>query len=156
MDSTVSAALIGASVGVITTYLAAVLKLRSDLRFEFDKDLREKRITHYEELWRLTGAFPKYGPQPEITYGELRTLTSKLRDWYFSKGGMFLSNEGRAAYFYFQERLRAVLANPQLSPSESVDNPTYERLRNFGSDLRTALVKDVGTRKQSELSQHEQ
>lgn len=140
---------------MVTTYLAAVLKLRSDLRFEYDKDLREKRVTHYEELWKLTGVFPKYGRQPEITYGEAQALTGKLRDWYFSKGGMFLSDEGRVAYFDFQEGLRAVLANPQLTSSESVDKPTYERLRRLGSGLRTALVKDVGTRKHSELG-HEQ
>src|SRR5689334_10341146 len=122
--NTLWAALIAGAVGVLTTYLAAVLKLRSDLRFAYDKDLREKRIPKYEELWKLTGRFPKYGRAPELTFSDVEELSDQLRDWYFTKGGMFLSDEGRNAYFSFQEGLAHT--TPAHAQSATLDPNRYE------------------------------
>jgi hypothetical protein len=154
MDEKIAAAIIGAIFGIITTYLGAVLKFRSDLRFEYDKDLRAKRIEHYLELWRLTSLFPKYGREGDVTLPNVRTLTIGFRDWYF-KSGMFLSDRSRDAYFHFQEALAELLKDPAVDPTKALDEGTYNRLRAMGSDLRSALVIDVGTRKVSELGQQQ-
>ena len=77
-----------------------------------------------------------------------------LREWYFTKGGMFLSDAGRDAYFALQEELKLFSDRFDTSPSQAVvlDQVTYERLRSKCSTLRSALVCDVGTRKSSELN----
>lgn len=62
---------------------------------------------------------------------------------------MFLSEASRDAYFAFQEKLKAVL--DERKPDETpLEDPIYERLRKVGSALRSTLVRDVGTRKESE------
>ena len=48
MDDKISAGTIGLIVGVFTTTgFGAVLKFRNDIRFEYHKDLRAKRIAEY-------------------------------------------------------------------------------------------------------------
>ena len=60
MDDKILVGRIGSIVGVVTTGLGAILKFRNDTRFEYDKDLRAKRIDEYRKLWTLTGRFPGY------------------------------------------------------------------------------------------------
>ena len=47
MDDKISAGIIGLIVGVFSTGFGAVLKFRNDIRFEYHKDLRAKRIDEY-------------------------------------------------------------------------------------------------------------
>jgi len=148
------AAMIGAFVGFITTYLGAIIKFRNDLRFEYDKELRGKRIATYQELWRLTGLFPEYAKDPAVTVQQLYEHHRKLRMWYFDSG-MFLSGKARDAYFNYQEAIAAVLALRTQEPAAALDEKTYESLRRIGSQLRGTMVRDVGTRKDSELQHQE-
>jgi hypothetical protein len=152
MEDKLLAAIIGATAGVITTYLGAILKFRVDLKSQYDKDLRDKRIAQYCELWKLTGTFPKYARDKQVTHQDLQCLMVALREWYFTKGGMFLSDAARDAYFALQEELK--IASGSLDSSQAVikDEVAYDRLRLKGSALRSALVRDVGTRKASELN----
>jgi hypothetical protein len=112
--------------------------------------LRSKRIGQYSELWQLTGLFPKYAREAAVTLADVRAISINLRSWYF-KSGMFLSDQGRDAYFDYQRALNEVLKKMALSPTTPLEEPTYEYLRSLGSEFRTALVWDVGTRKHSEL-----
>jgi heme exporter protein D len=50
MPDAVWAAIIGGLIGFISTYVVAVVKVRQDLRAEYDKDLRERRIPEYSKL----------------------------------------------------------------------------------------------------------
>lgn len=155
MEDKIIAAIIGVFFGFISTYLAAILKFRQDLRAQYDKDLRDKRIEEYRELWELTGAFPKYAVPKSVTYGDANKLAENLRIWYFGKGGMFLSDDSRNAYFKYQEAFKKILADETEDLSRPLGKPgdrTYELLRQRGSKLRSALVRDVGTRKASELN----
>lgn len=47
MDDKILAGIIGLIVGAFTTGFGAVLKFRNDIRFEYHKDLRAKRIDEY-------------------------------------------------------------------------------------------------------------
>ena len=118
MDSILLAAIIGALAGVVGTYLGAILKVRKDLEFEYDKSLREKRIVAYQALWKLTGAFPRYAIEKPTTYGDLRKLTASLRDWYFETGGVFLTDASRDAYFALQKALTPLTTGAEPDAAE--------------------------------------
>lgn len=75
-----------------------------------------------------------------------------LRERYFMKGGLFLRDAARDAYFALQEELKSV-SSSQFKSSGCLDEATYELLRSKGSTLRSALVRDVGTRKASEMNE---
>lgn len=74
MEDNLLAAIIGAIAGVVTTYLGAILKFRVDLKSQYDKDLRDRRIAQYAELWKLTGTFPKYAREKQPTYQDIQGL----------------------------------------------------------------------------------
>lgn len=151
-EEKILAVVIGAILGFISTYILAIVKFRHDLREKYDLDLRDKRVAHYNGLWKLTRAFPKYGRDKPVTHEDIRSLTLALRDWYFMEGGMFLSDESRAAYFALQDGLQDALNESRSKGSVELKGPTHEKLRSLGSSLRLALVHDVGTRRPSELN----
>lgn len=144
MADAIWAAIIGGLIGLVSTYVVAVVKVRQDLRAKYDIDLRERRIPEYKELWKLTDMFPKYGRGPNPTAAGTQALSVALRDWYFAGGGMLLSIYGRYTYFALQEALNDL---PATDDGQTMGDATYECLRQRGSDLRTALVRDVGTRR---------
>ena len=43
---------LSATVTACVTYLTTVAKIRKDLEATYDRDLRNKRITVYKELWK--------------------------------------------------------------------------------------------------------
>ena len=92
LDETVIIGVVSALIGIIGTYLVAILKHRKDLEFKYDTDRREKRITQYSELWKLLQDLAKYAQPKELNYGDVGTLSGSLRQWYFEKGGLFLSD----------------------------------------------------------------
>ena len=151
-DKLSAAAILGLALGIFTTYFGAVLKFKNDLRFEYDKDLRSKRLAEYSALWQLTSLFPKYARESAVTLAQVKALTVQLRDWYFRGGGMYLSTDARTFYFNYQAVLTKVLEESKQDPSTPLEACTYERLRSAGSGLRSSLVRDIGTRKQPELS----
>ena len=57
MDDKILAGINGLIVEVVTLGRGAILKFGNDIRFEYDKDLRAKRIDEYRKLWTLTGRF---------------------------------------------------------------------------------------------------
>ena len=138
--------IIGALIGFVSTYLAAVVKLRKELEQEYDKNLRAKRIEMYAPLWQLTSLFPKYGTRQPVTIANVQSLSDNLRHWYFDQGGMFLTPESRDRYFALQEALKPVVQS-QDPPANELPLEQFEAFRKKGSELRTALVIDVGTRK---------
>jgi hypothetical protein len=151
MDSALIGAIIGAAFGVLGTYLSAILKYRQDLRAEYDKDLREKRLPEYKNLWRWTELFPKYARTAQVSYEDVETLSVNLRDWYFQNGGMFLSAGSRDEYFALQDALTKTIRKAGQNMDTILDEETFEMLREKCSNLRTASTSDVGTRTEPEL-----
>lgn len=148
MDETLIIGIGSGLVGAVTTYVFAILKLRKELEFKYDTDLREKRIPQYLELWKLLQDWAKYARPKQLTVDDLNKLAGSLRQWYFEKGGLFLSDSSRDAYFDLQEAIKDVLvARTKTSTDSKIDEPTFETVRAKGSTLRTALTRDVGTRK---------
>lgn len=152
MDEKTIIGIAGALLGAVTTYLVAVLKLRRELEYKYDTDLRDKRIPQYLELWKLLEGLAKYARPKQLTHDDLHQLTASLRQWYFEKGGLFLSESSRDAYFALQEAIKESLNAKDQLGGTTMDETIYENLRKHGSTLRTALTHDVGTRKAPKLS----
>jgi hypothetical protein len=108
----------------------AQLKVVQELQIEYDKDLRIRRIHHYEKLWALMEPMAKYPPPDPITYGEVRNRSILFRGWYFAGGGLFLSEETRDSYFDLQDGCKIFLQKRAGSwPRELKEPLDPERLR---------------------------
>jgi hypothetical protein len=151
MDEKAMIGIAGVLLGALTTYVVAILKLRRELEYKYDTDLRDKRIPQYLALWKLLEDLAKYARPRQLTFADLQQLSASLRQWYFEQGGLFLSDKSRDAYFALQEEIKEVLAGG-VPPQSEVDETTYEALRQKGSTLRTALTQDVGTRKAPQIN----
>lgn len=151
MDAKVLAAIVGAIAGIAGTYLGAILKFRKDLALKYDIDLRKKRIREYRELWKLLQPLAKYARPGPLTCQAAQQLSYDLRQWYYERGGMFLSDRSRDAYFALQDSLKKeVVDSHSGQPDAPLAEEAFERIREKGSALRTALTVDVGTRKKPE------
>lgn len=110
-----------------------------------DTDLRTRRIDVYAELWEKTGLLPMWPWNTELKYEELRRLTADLRDWYFKRGGMYLSESACDNYFEVQ-KCNAILDKVQAGP---VSREDYTAVRDKCSALRTELAKDLLSRREA-------
>ena len=152
MDEKVAIGLASGLFGAVTTYVFAVLKLRKELEYKYDTDLRAQRIPKYQELWKALESLAKYARPKELTNADLEALTGALRKWYFESGGLFLSETSREAYFALQDGIRDELESGGRSTAVPVEDGKFEVLRSLGSNLRTALTRDVGTRKEPRIN----
>jgi hypothetical protein len=82
-----------------------------------DTDLRTRRIPVYAELWEKTGLLPMWRWNTELEYEALHQLTCDFRNWYFKRGGMYLSTSARDAYFEVQKCINAILDKMRLAES---------------------------------------
>jgi hypothetical protein len=48
INDTLLAIIVSGLIGVVSTWLAAILKFRKDIEIEYDKDLRAKRLEVYK------------------------------------------------------------------------------------------------------------
>jgi hypothetical protein len=111
-----------------------------------DSDLRAHRIEVYSELWKKTGLLPQGPRNQQLTYAQLRQFTTDLRDWYFDRGGMYLSRRAREAYGNVWEAPGAVLVE---SKDGSVSGPDHDAVRTKCSDLRSELTNDLLSRREA-------
>lgn len=83
-----------------------------------DPEVRRLRTESYIELWKLLVALARYDlPQP-VDVDVLKKLTVSMRNWYFEKGGLFLSENSRGPYFELKEVLRNVISDPKHQMNE--------------------------------------
>jgi hypothetical protein len=133
-------AVVAAMLGAVGTYFTA----RRDLQLKFDASLRDLRIEAYQELWADLQDLAKYGRSDALTKDQARSLSERLRTWYFKTGGLFLSSSTRRDYFAMQDGLELIIS---ASDHDRVSDENDEYLRALSSRLRTALTRDVGTRR---------
>lgn len=132
-----------AALSIVTTYFATRGKIRHELLAQYDKDLRDRRMTAYKALWTLTEPLARYSPPQPLSGEGARSLSSELRTWYF-RNGIVLSKRAREAYFDLQEGL----TDEKLAAgTEPLDEEPLKLLQNASRDLHTALCGDVGSRK---------
>lgn len=94
----------GALVSGVLTYLGS----RSKLAMDYDADLRNRRIEAYSDLWSKLEPLAKYAPKETFSETDAVSLAKSLRDWYFEKGGLFLSTAAREDCFALQDLLKHI------------------------------------------------
>jgi hypothetical protein len=141
--TTVGISIITAVVTAVLAVTGTYLTTRRDLQLKFDESLRDLRIGAYKELWEHLGQLAKYGRPEALSKSQAQTLRDSLRAWYFQAGGLVLSNSTRQDYFTMLDGLELVISRPENIISDQDD----EFLRILGSRLRTAMTRDVGTRR---------
>lgn len=139
-------AVVTALLSAVTTYWAMGTKIRADLEAEYDKDLRERRLTAYKALWALTEPLALYSPPEAMSPEGARSLSERLRGWYF-RDGIVLSTAARDAYFTLQKKLTAGPIATAAARTNPLDQADVEVLRNASSAMRTILSRDVASRR---------
>jgi hypothetical protein len=137
--------------GLVTAYFTS-RKVREDLEAKYDTDLRDRRLKVYAELWKLLEPLAKYSPPGPVTPRVLGQLSRALRSWYFDTGGLYLSEPARDAYFALQGALVAAVGTGEAEIDVELDPDAFEAIRKAGSDLRTHLAGDIGTRRRLMVS----
>jgi hypothetical protein len=144
--------LFGLISGIVLTYLGSVLKFRKDLEAEYDKDLRNRRLDAYQDLWKLLEILARYDRPKPLNRQTLEELTATMREWYFGTGGLYLSEKTRGTYFDLKRALQDKIARGNYGADGSLVGPDSQSLLDLASLLRASLSQDVGTRKSSPVA----
>lgn len=138
---------IGVAFGGATAYIQGALAARA----KTGEELRERRLEAYPPIWRKTSTLSRY-PAAEVTCADLKALHLAFRSWYFTTGGLFLSERSRDRYGELQELLGAYLyLHREDDPTRRVDTDDYEGIAETCSVFRTAMTEDLATRRQRSL-----
>lgn len=138
--------LITSGVGLIAGFAGAFLKHLLDTRMKVDENLRTTREPRYRQLWKITKLLPEW-PRAEVTYEQLRDMSTKCRSWYFEVGGMYLSARSRELYSGVQDRLAAFFSDELVARNEVISDDTYDEIRSSCSALRTSMTDDLLSRR---------
>lgn len=156
MRDALATALIGGAAGVLSAVITLVFypwKLRSDLAAAYDKQLQEQRLDAYKQLWAMLEPLARYGREKPLTVSVLRGVSDATRTWYFHVGGIYLTVATREPYFRLKALLQELADDATLG--ESPDRPVSEQrlaaVIAAGSDLRTHLSDDIGTKRLSRI-----
>jgi hypothetical protein len=122
--------------------IGAILKTSLDYKKEILSKLWEMRFDKYKDVWKETEVLPQYPKNKDVTYDDLSKTSTKLKEWYFSKGGILMSTQTRKAYGKLQEKLNEK-RSAKLTDKVDVE---YEKIREEFSRFRTSLTKDLTSR----------
>ncbi|MFC8127424.1 hypothetical protein [Streptomyces sp. NPDC057302] len=144
-------AITGAVVGALFAGILAAIKAALVSRAGINESLRSLRLSSYPDIWRETSYISRW-PRRELTARELARFHSVLQQWYYQRGGLYLSHSARDRYNEVQKVLETWLQgrNPDAADA-SVPPPVYDALVDVGHALRTALTEDLETRRARSL-----
>lgn len=140
----------GKSLELILAKAEETHKKQLELAGSIDLDLRQRRLTAYAEIWGKMRLLPKWPSPAEVTYKDLRELSSEFTKWYFDGGGMFMSSEAREAYGRVQDEIKDVLDEGKKDTGLSIGK-RYEAVREMCSQFRTAITDDLLSRRAAPL-----
>lgn len=117
-----------------------------------DTELRAWRVKSYAELWQITRVLPRWPVDPSASYDSLKSLSEKLRHWYFGTGtdvpgGMLLTPDAVAAYRALQDAITESIQGKELSMP--LDAGDYQAIRLLCSRLRDRLSQDIISRRET-------
>jgi hypothetical protein len=135
-------AAVGAALGAVTAYVQQALSARA----KAGEELRERRLAAYPVIWRESAPISLY-PSAVLTWADLTEVHLAFRRWYYTTGGILLSERSRDRYGDVQNLLGAYLASVD-DERDVVDAPAQEAISQTGSAFRTALTEDLATRRQ--------
>jgi hypothetical protein len=159
LDETILVALITGAVALITGIVSGVLgpglKLRNELKAQYDKELRTARIEAYRGLWQLQKDLAKHDLPEPLTPQRLKDLSEEMREWYFGGGGLYLSGDSREMYFALKDHIQMIVSEKSEAGLEKVplDPRSTDNVLESAIELRMALARDVGTRELTALAE---
>jgi len=91
-----------------------------------------------------------------VTYKELNEFSQRLTDWYDGEGGLFFSQTSTLQYFDIQIMIgiiirRVLTRGMGVKEDEIVPEETVQIISSEVGKLRSALAKDIGTRRTTRL-----
>jgi len=139
----IASTLVGALVGAGLTHHFWVRQKLMEIRGAYDQELRTQRLTAYQALWLNCQPLAQFSPDEDVRYTDVVGMGRKLREWYFTTGGLVLTHRARDLYMFFQETLDRVAQ--EASTPNAVLRAKAERLSQAQvNKSRTALGLDVG------------
>jgi hypothetical protein len=146
------AGLISGLVSSVITFFVTREKVRLDLAAEYDRKLRSERLDAYRDLFKRMKPLARYSPEKPLNYKIIKETSEELRDWYFDVGGIYLSKESRDPYFKLKALMQQVIDHeefkePQDQQTRCALEVLLKTIVDAGSDVRTLLTNDIGTRK---------
>jgi hypothetical protein len=151
-DLSASSVLTGLISGIISsalTYFGTRSKIRLDMTVEYDKDLHNKRLELYKDLWPKTKPLAEFTAESALSYDIIKTVAEQTRDWYFAGGGIYLSKRSRGPYFKLKGLMQDVLDDKVLQQhhTKAIDTPRTNDILAAAGRLRTSLADDIHTRR---------
>lgn len=106
--------LLGAAIAAIATWRAA--RIGAFTAFEGEK--YRQRLTAYQALWSHTQTLRRTPEPQDMTIAAMINTIDRLDEWYFTTGGLLLTDDARAAYFELVDAMQSVQgsAGPDVSP----------------------------------------
>ena len=143
--------IVPALIALVAGVGVALVQARRNLETQYDIDLRKERIGAYQELWACFEPLAFYSPPGPVTFKTVRQISTTMREWYFTKGGLFLSTEARDVYFRLQRELTETAHARGVGIADELDFDQREHIKALTSRLRTQMAEDVKTRVGSRL-----
>jgi hypothetical protein len=135
--------IVGATAGGLVTWWTTRSRLRTELEYGYDKELRSERVAIYRKVWAITASLPRYYWPMKPARSDLRRLIEEFHGWYFQDGGLFLTPETKAAYLTMMDRLDEA-AGREDDDSTPLSDAILTSLFDAGESLRVQLANDVG------------
>jgi len=131
-------AIIGAAIGAaVSSWLGA--------RQAVSQDMREHRLTSYPSVWSRTSVVSRW-PRTTARVENLVALHGDLRTWYYTVGGLYLSENARTRYGHLQELLQRVVDRDDDKAADA--DVVYDDVMEAASAFRSALTEDISSRQQ--------
>jgi hypothetical protein len=143
--------IVPALIALVAGVVVALVQARRNLETQYDIDLRKERIGAYQELWTCFEPLAFYSPPGLVTFKTVGEISKAMREWYFTKGGLFLSTEARDVYFRLQRELTKTAHSRGVGTADELDFDRREHIKALTSRLRTQMADDVKTRVGSRL-----
>jgi hypothetical protein len=150
-DVSVASVITGFVSGILSsvvTYFSTRSKIRLDLAVEYDKDLRQKRLELYRELWPKTKPLAEFSAEAPITFEVIKAVSGEMRDWYFAEGGIYLSKRSRRPYFNLKSLMQEILDDNSLQQDHAkpIHGTQLKKILVAARELRTSLSDDIRAR----------
>ena len=149
MDATV-VGLISAATAVAGGIATKAFDSWLGARSKITEELRKDREPSYRMVWERTEVVSTW-PRTDATYADLERLHRYLRSWYYTVGGLYLSENARARYGDVQELIGAHLDYPLGELEEDLPPGAYKDIMETCSAFRTSLTEDLESRRQRSL-----
>lgn len=137
--------LLGAIIGLAVAAVLALINSWLSDRQKVAEGVRDERIRTYPAVWERTSVVSRW-PRTDATREHASHLHLDLRKWYYSGGGLFLSEDAQDRYEHLQVVLEAVIAGNANEPLHE-----YDSLMEAAHWFRAGLAEDLRTRDRNNL-----